>query len=290
VNRTTQARAISSSGCGRCGKPTRDEAYTCEECLDDLADALRKVSWLDHELEVTLARRRAVTSDGATSSSGTADLAWHEAAGQARRELRKVLGIYAAYCVRRGVRHSDPNVFAPGDVPPRQREEVTAAQLAEWLTWRVDGLGIDPDGPAAVIVITKAVARGEKLIDRQPEMRYVGPCRCGRDLYRKPDSETVECRFCGRVHHAETITAALRAKVMGRLVTAREGALLLARLDLGVEQATIDKWRERKLLLERGHVGGDEKKPRLYLFDDLVQLAVRGTQRHAQRSPRSVGA
>jgi hypothetical protein len=87
------------------------------------------------------------------------------------------------------------------------------------------------------------------------------------------------CRFCEAEYDAEMLTSSLREKTIGMLVTAREGATLLSRLGLSTGQGTIDKWYERKRILERGH---DEKGRRRYLFDELLALA-------AQNAPQPDG-
>lgn len=44
----------------RCGRPTRDDAYGCDDCGDELARALAEVPWLTEELEVTISRQKGV--------------------------------------------------------------------------------------------------------------------------------------------------------------------------------------------------------------------------------------
>jgi hypothetical protein len=80
----------------------------------------------------------------------------------------------------------------------------------------------------------------------------------------------VVCEHCGQDYDTEALREMMFRQVTGRLVTAREGATLLSRFGLETKQGTIDKWRERKRLAERGHNARDH---RLYLWEDLLALA-----------------
>jgi len=256
----------------RCDRPTRDDAYVCDDCADELGRALGDVTWLVEELETTITKQRGKTESGGGGASAEKPLPYHEAAAEALRNLRALLVLWVRFCSEEGVRSSDPRDGLPEDNLPA---------MSRWLLWRVDGLTLHDIGPEAHDEITNAVATCRRVIDRAPERQYVGPCACGRDLYRKPGAQVVRCRFCEAEYDADALTNSLRDQIMGRLVTAREGATLLSRFDLETKQATIDKWRERKRLVERGH---NTRGHRLYLFDELLTLAAQ----HAP--PREVSA
>jgi hypothetical protein len=66
----------------------------------------------------------------------------------------------------------------------------------------------------------------------------------------------------------------MRSQVFGRLVTAREGVILLSRFGMPVSQKTVEKWHLRKRVTDHGHDGAGK---RLFLFDDLVTLAASNT-------------
>ena len=53
----------------RCGRPTRDSAYFCDDCGHQLSVALGDVPWLDEELDVSAARIKGANYAG-TSSKG----------------------------------------------------------------------------------------------------------------------------------------------------------------------------------------------------------------------------
>lgn len=250
----------------KCGRPTRDAAYVCDDCGDRLAQALGDMTWLDEELETTVGKQRGAPTEGGPAGSEKS-LPFHVAAAEVRDNLRNTLVGWVRICSEEGVRSSDPSDGLPAN---------TLTAMSRWLLWRVDGLAYHEAGGDAVDEITYAVTQAVKAIDLAPERQYVGPCACGRDLYRKPGALLARCRHCGEQYDAEALTNALRDQVMGRLVTAREGATLLSQFDLRTGQGTIDKWAERKRIVPRGH---DDKQRRLYLFDELLTLAARSAPR-----------
>lgn len=249
-----------------CGRPTRDGAFVCDDDLDKLGALLGDMAWLDEELAITIGKQRGLPTEGGSASAETA-MPFHVAAAEIRDNLRNTLVGWVRVCAEEGVRSSDPSDRLPAD---------TLTAISRWLLWRVDGLAFHEAGYEACDEMTYAITQAMRAIDRAPERQYVGPCACGRDLYRKPGAKVARCRSCEAEYDADALTNSLRAQIMGRLVTAREGATLLSRFDLATAQGTIDKWHERKRITARGH---DEKGRRLYLFDELLTLA-------AQSAPR----
>jgi hypothetical protein len=143
--------------------------------------------------------------------------------------------------------------------------------MARWLLNHVIWLRHHRAGAEAVEEITSVVGQVRKAVDRPAERIYAGPCKdCGGDMYAKPDATSVDCRPCGLQYDVGEMRDWMRSQVYGRLVTAREGVVLLSRFGLPVQQKTIDKWWERKRISDHGH---DPDGKRLYLFDDLVTLA-----------------
>lgn len=246
----------------RCGKATRDEAYVCDPCGDDLGKALGDVPWLDVELEVTITRQKGATYDGSNTAGAETPTPVHWAAAEVRQHLHGLLVSWIRMCAEEGVRSTDHRPGLPED-------NLTA--MARWLLWRVDGLQLHEAGSDAVDEITSAVAHCHRLIDRPPERRYIGPCRvCERDMYALTLGTNVTCDGCGATFSVEALRQWMNAQIAGRLVTAHEGAMLLSRFGLETKQGTIDKWRERKRLAEHSH---NAKGHRLYLWDELLTLA-----------------
>jgi hypothetical protein len=243
----------------RCGKPTRDAAYVCEDCLSDLSRALGDVPWLAEQLDITLTRQRAAGPAG--SPSPEKPMPFHVGAFDAANALRHALVTWIKFCDEEHVKHNAHDDTWPED---------NMVSMSRWLMWRVDGLGLNDMGSEAVDEITKAVKKGHQVIDRPADRRYAGPCECGRDLYVKPGAPQAKCSACEQVWDVAELGEWMRKGVMGRLVTAREGATLLSRFDLETSQRTIDKWHERKRIVDHGHNAAGH---RVYLIDDLLNVA-----------------
>ena len=263
-----------------CGKPTRDQRFVCDDCADEYARILGDATALDEMLEETLIGLRANRTD--TESSGSADenpLPLNLKAVEVRHYLRAELVRAVRVCIDLGIQGSDTSQEWPED---------TIAGMSRWLLWRYDALTLTDWMPDLVRNLIIVNLDAERCIDIPPEARYSGPCECGKDLYARPNAKAVQCRICGREYAIEQHMDELRAKVWthldGKNVTAREGAGYLSRFGLPTQQKTIDKWNERGLVVVRGHGKcarsgcthqGDCRRPRLYLFDDLLKLASR---------------
>ena len=227
-----------------CGKPTRDAAYVCDSCGQELATALGDVAWLDEQLEITITRTSGVdyrTLGGTASSETPSPVHW--AASDARGHLKALLVSWALFCEAEHVRNSSPYVGLPEDNLPA---------LAAWLLWRVDGLALLDIGPDAVDEITSAVAHCRRLIDRHPERQYLGRCSFCLDgsLYATPGSTWARCQACDAAIDADTIRKRLLTELDDRLCTAAEIAHLSTYLGLtaGREQVRtrINQWHSRK--------------------------------------------
>ena len=204
----------------RCGRPTRDDAYGCEHCADELARALGDVPWLDEELEVTISRQKGVDYRKVGGGKGGQKAAerplppvW--GASEARTHLRALLVSWALFCAAEDIRSSDPRADMPDDNLPA---------LSRWLMWRVDGLMLHDIASEAVDEITSAVAHCHRLIDRPSDRQYLGTCdicSSGR-LFAKAGSEWAECEECGSKVNADTVRARLLGELDDRLCTAAE--------------------------------------------------------------------
>lgn len=91
----------------RCGRPTRDAAYGCDDCGDSLARALGEVPWLTEELEVTISRQKGVDYRGVGGSGSTEralPVVW--GASEARAHLKALLVSWALYAHQEKIRSS----------------------------------------------------------------------------------------------------------------------------------------------------------------------------------------
>lgn len=247
-----------------CGKTTRDEAYVCDDDLGELAKALGDIPWLVEQLDITLSGARGVDYTALGGAAGSeSPLPINQRAYEASTALRQTVVMWVRFCDEESIRNQSPNDGLPAD---------NLRAMSAWLLWRVDGLGLNDLGGDAVSEITRAVGKCRMVIDRPAEQQYAGPCECGRDLYAKPNAKLTKCRSCEKEYDVESMRAWMRAGVMGRLVTAREGSTLLGRFDLPTAQRTIDKWHERKRIIDHGK---NAEGRLLYLIDDLIGVAAR---------------
>lgn len=253
-----------------CGTPTRDEAYVCDGCLNDLTRILAETPWLNGELETTIAGSRGIdyTALGGSPSSEKPTPV-NVPALEARRAYRHALVMCVRFCDEESIRHQAPTNRTPVG---------SLEAMSRWLMWRIDGLAFNDMAYGFVSEITTAARACRRAIDRKPERRYAGPCKCGRDLYHKPGATDVTCTDCGSLYNVAELYEWMRKGVAGRLVTAREGSTLLGRFDMPTPQATIDQWHSRGRIADRGH---SPKGRRLYLIDDLIELAVQNASKLA---------
>lgn len=252
----------------QCGTPTRDDAYVCDGCLNDLTRVLAETPWLAGELETTIAGERGVdySALGGSPSSETPSPV-NVPALEARRAYRHALVMAVRFCSEERVRHQAPNEHQPVD---------SLESMSRWLMWRVDGLAFNDMAHEFLTDIVRSARACRRAVDRRPERRYAGPCQCGRDLYTKPGAIETTCRDCGTTYNVAELYEWMREGVRGRLVTAREGSTLLGRFDLPTPQGTIDQWHLRGRIVDRGH---DTAGRRMYLIDDLLTLAAQSTSK-----------
>lgn len=249
-----------------CGKPTRNDAYVCDDCLDAFAKLLGEVTWIDGELDITISKQRASGDAGAPSAEKP--LPYDDRASAKADALRHELVQLVRFCTEEGIKSRDDR---------GERPENTLPALSRWLMWRVDGLAFNDMAQQFIADVSTAIRDCRRVIDLPPERSYAGPCpECKRDLYHRPNAAQVTCSGCGQRWDVGEVVAWMRgrieAEMTDRLVTAREGATLLSRLGMETAQGTIDKWHHRALLAEAGHTAAGH---RLYRWDDLIPLAAR---------------
>lgn len=91
-------------------------------------------------------------------------------------------------------------------------------------------------------------------------------------MFGKPGAASVECRPCGLSYDVAEMVEWMRSEARGRLVTAKEGAVLLSRFGLTTTRNRIDLWHHRKLITAAGH---DLDGKQLFLIDDLMERATK---------------
>jgi len=240
-----------------CDRPVV-EGHVCMYCTDRLSRALGDVPALWEQLDIVLTRRARYSDP--EGRGGEKALPFNITASELGTALRGLLNTWCRLIAEE--RGKD----LPEDHPPA---------VAGWLLNHVTWLRHHRAGSEAVEELTVIVDRIRWAVDRPAERIYAGPCvQCGGDMYGKPGAESVECRPCGVGYDVAGRVAWMKSQVYGRLVTAREGSILLSRFGLPTAQKTIEKWHLRKRA--PGH-GEDRQGRRLYLFDELVALAAANT-------------
>lgn len=245
-----------------CGRTTRDDAYVCDACADELAKALGDVPALTEELEVTIAKRRGIdyrTVGGSKGGKKPTEMPppGNMGAADALRHLKALLVSWALFCEAENVRNSDPRTDPLGE------GDDTTVALSRWLLWRVDGLTLHDQGGEAVDQITSAVAHCQRVIDRPADRQFLGACdlcQNGR-LYAAPHSDRAVCDQCESGRDANQLRANLLSELDDRLCTASEIARLSTYLGLRADRdqvrKRINQWHARGILAQ-AHAFSDE--------------------------------
>lgn len=242
----------------RCGKPTRDDAYVCDQCVTELDKALGDVPWLDEQLEVSITRQKAAAL-GSGARAATTPLPWHEKASEARRGLHALLVSWVLFCTEEQVR-GRPSKDAEDDLP----------SLSAWLLNVTRGLALHDIGPEAVDEITDAVAECHRVVFWKRRNRvYLGKCEqvvkdeddvvvtlsCEGDVYANEGDQVGECEQCGQGVTVVIRKADLDKRLDDRLCTAADLASMAVFLGLDVPRERVRKkvlyWHRHKRIQQR---------------------------------------
>lgn len=237
----------------RCGRPTRDAAWMCEDCIHRFERTLADLGALDNELTVTITRQR-TTGATETTRGATNDLPWHERASQAQRALHGLLVSWVRFCDEEGVR--GPHIREPAD---------TIRSLAAWLTTRIRGLSLLDIGPEALDEITDAAAECHRIVFWKRRSRvYLGPCGiehedyddpCPGEVYAEEGEPVGHCDLCGQGATVVVKRSAMEADLDSRLYTAAEIARLATYLGLDAPREKVRQrvlyWHRHKLIEQR---------------------------------------
>lgn len=248
-----------------CDRPVV-EGHVCTPCSGSLERALGDIPALTEELDTVLTKQARYADPQGRGNDPA--LMFDTAASELGWVLRNTLSTWCRLIAEeRGKKLPDSD---------------TPASVATWLLHHVEWLRHHRAGHEAVEEVTSVVKQIRKAVDRPAARIYVGPCReCNADMYGRPDSTSVKCRNCGEEADVGERWAWMQQQVYGRLVTAKEGVVLLSRFGMPVVQKTIDKWVQRKRLTVHSH---DAQGVRLYLFDDLVPLAAASVNTPSERA------
>lgn len=240
-----------------CDRPVGD-GYCCASCGEKLAVALGDIPALWEELDIVLTRQALYeTTEG---RGGETALMFNAAASELGWVLRNTL---STWC----------RLISEERGKPLPEDNIPA--MARWMLNHVSWVRHQRAGHEVIEEIKSIVDKIRGAIDRPAPKLYAGPCPdCQQDMYGPPDATSVECRPCGVSYPVDVMVAKMNEQLRGKLVTAREATILLARAGYEISQKTIEKWHLRERITAHGH---DRSGVRLYLFDEIRSLTKRDT-------------
>lgn len=260
-----------TAGTCACGRPTRDNAYGCDDCADELSRFLGDATWLAEQLDTTITRQK---GKHPTAGGRSADaIVWHDKASKIQKGFRRYLRVVVRYCVATHVTHSSPYLGHP------DTREAMPAEMAGWLLWRVDGLTHKADFDALLRAALKLEEQTLRVIDAAPDLLYLGICGaqheleepCDGAVYAIAGEDVGKCRVCRARYDTEARRTGLQQKLDDRLCTAAEIAHLATYLGIDAKRSTVrnlvNQWHKRKRITAAPGVGD----PR-FRYGDIAPL------------------
>lgn len=264
--------------CKRCRRETRDAAYFCDDCGDELARELGEVPWLTEQLDISVTRQQSSDAYHRAPSALAGDLVdqlagmletglkhvpvpWHETASRAQRSLHSVLAMWVKFCVEQRVRHQSASDGLPADDMPA---------MSRWLMWRVDGLALHERGGDAVDAIVSATNEARRIVLWKPKRRlYLAVCevpvegvKCPGDVYAEEDADHGNCDNCNAIHEVAARRIALNKRLDDHLCTGADIARMSVFLGLQAKRETVrlrvKSWHSRgRIISHATSPGGD---------------------------------
>ncbi len=241
-----------------CGRATRDEAFMCDDCGDELARLLGDVPAIVEDLDITITGQRGKAP--ASGRSATTALPWNDKAAVVLQALRNELVNAVRTCIEDQVRNSSPYPGWPDDTLPA---------ISAWLLWRVDGLAFHEEGPGLMRRLASIEGRAIRAVDRRPDVQYLGSCiapSCDGGIYAEVGDLVGHCRRpeCRAPYKVDASRRTLEAALDARLCTAAEIAHLATYLGLRAKREAVRKrvnqWHTRGLVTPKSHAeNGDPR-------------------------------
>jgi hypothetical protein len=288
--------------CLRCPRPIPDTAYIETRCASDLRAQLERVATLAGEAAATVAKLDRLSAGGRRTDTeaplplklaAAADhdaavstlLTWarhiHEQSGRELPTVRTAPCPHASCAQRRAGRIQGPR--CEGQAP-----EHPVAVLAAWLVGQVDWLRYRPEADEAFDEITYACRLAERVVDRQPERWYAGPCGadgCEAELYPPAGAKVIRCPDCGTEHDAQDRRDWLLDEAEDQLAGASWIAATLTSLGRTVRADTVRQWAERERLIPHGH---DANGRPLYRLSEVRELVDEAEARALDRERKAI--
>lgn len=264
--------------CAKCQRAST--AWLCWDCTKHLKRTLKRVPWLDENLDITVTRQDRLAKSGPRVGGETeTPVLFNVGASQFRNVLRDTLTRWVRdMCEQRGVEYLPVGCTHPagfiGPLPWGARRDhgdtPTTSDLARWLAHNTVAIMHSEDAGLCYDEITKLVEKGIEWINRPEPPVYRGPCptvvgedhrgrptRCGVDLYAERDDDFARCPRCKVDHDVQKVEQDLLNAMDARLMSGAEIRRVMRELGEPVPESTFFHWRKTGRIRPRGwmHAG-----------------------------------
>lgn len=247
-----------------CGRPVED-ALLCSGCWGEVEQALRSVSWLADELQVTITKQaKTGRSLGIASRASETPILFNVEARERQDELRDVLVAWVRTlweCYGAGSYDSDDTL--PG--------------LAAWLLRHPSWCRQHPAADDLWDEIRDGIRRALQIIDLAPDRIYLAPCtadledgsECREELYGRENRRVARCRACGTEWDVNVRRQWMLERVHHEVANSVRLSALLASLGVEVASSTIRTYVQQGRLQV---VSRDKRGKPQYRVGDLLQI------------------
>lgn len=169
-----------------------------------------------------------------------------------------------------------------------------AEQIAVWLAHNPQYIRTFEAAHTMIADITKAIIKVRLVIDRRPDLRYIGPCpSCGNELRAETGEQWVRCRRCNEQHEITKVIRAAMKRIEDNLYPMPQISQYLELLDRPVPLVTLHSWHYRGRLRKRGWLHTDPRTgqkaitkywlhrndPPVFRLGDVLRIVERQTTR-----------
>lgn len=248
-------------------------------CADDMAehdDRLDHLAVIAAALEDRFLKAQQFSVAGlGNRRPDESPLPFDQAASRVRRQLLRAL-------VRWGHAFDEVDPFGYPARLGYARVPPSVTHLVEHLRRHREFIAVSVLGAQAVDDIRQAYNHALRVVDRPPDLVYLGicsmdiqvdgqPAECDADLYAEWGNDHARCRKCKHQHDVKNRQAVLRVAVKDQLATASDIARGLSGMDIAVTAERIRQWKHRGRLVPHGSTLKDDP---LYLVGDVIDLVL----------------
>ncbi|GAA2773977.1 hypothetical protein [Saccharopolyspora taberi] len=247
-----------------CGRPVED-ALLCSGCWGEVEQALRSVSWLADELEVTITKQaRTGRGIGIATRASETPILFNAEARDRKDELRCTLVGW----VRVLWEHYGTGRFDAED---------TLEGLASWLLRHPSWCRMHPAADELWDELRDSIRRAVAIVDLAPGRIYLAPCTadledgemCREELYGRENRSTARCRACGTEWDVNARRQWMLARVHHEHANSVQLSGLLAALGVEAAPSTIRTYVQQGRLKVRSR---DQRGKPQYRVGDLLEI------------------